>query len=254
MTALPLPLLVWLSPGFPVGGFAYSHGLEWAVESGAVGDGAALQTWLGDLLEHGGPRADAVLLASAWQAGGSCAQAAGVQATVAQACAIQDAVAQACAIQDAVAQACAINELALALAPSRERRLETGAQGTAFLEAVRPAWPAPALELFAAALPDGEAAYPVAVGLAAAAHGIALRPTLDAFCFAALANLASAALRLGVVGQSEAQRVIAALCPALERLAAFAGTATLADCGTAAWQADVASMRHETQYSRLFRS
>ena len=224
MTALPLPLLVWLSPGFPVGGFAYSHGLEWAVESGAVGDGAALHTWLGALLEHGGPRADAILLASAWQAGGSCAD------------------------------ACAVNDLALALSPSRERRLETGAQGTAFLEAVRPAWPAPALELFAAALPEGEAAYPVAVGVAAAAHGLALRPTLDAFCFASLANLVSAALRLGVVGQSEAQKVIVALCPALERLAAFASTATLADCGTAAWQADIASMRHETQYSRLFRS
>ena len=154
----------------------------------------------------------------------------------------------------ALGEACSVNDLALALAPSRERRLETDAQGTAFLDAVRPAWPSPLLDRFAAALIDGEVAYPVAVGVAAAAHAVSLRPTLDAFTFGACANLVSAALRLSVIGQSEAQAVLAALCPALEGLAAWGVTATLDDCGTASWRADIASMRHETQYSRLFRS
>ncbi len=220
--ALPLPLLAWLSPGFPVGAFAYSHGLEWAVESGTVRGAADLGDWLGHFVAHGAARADAVLLAAAWRAPEA---------------------------------ACAVNALALALAPSRERRLELGAQGTAFLDAVRPAWPAPAIERFAAALPaGGEAAYPVALGVAAAAHAVALRPTLDAFLFAACANLVSAALRLGAIGQSQAQAVIAALCPALAALAAWAELSDLADCGTAAWRTDIASMRHELQYSRLFRS
>ncbi len=206
-----------------MGAFAYSHGLEWAVDSGVVRGAADLRVWLGDLLRHGSLRADTVLLAAAWRA------------------------------RDA-GEACAVNELALALAPSRERRLETAAQGTAFLEAVRPAWPAAAIERFAAALSDGEAAYPVAVGVVARAHAMALRPTLDAFAFAACAALVSAALRLGAIGQSEGQAIIAALCPALDELAAWAATSSLADCGTASWGADIASMRHETQYSRLFRS
>ena len=228
MSVLPLPLLAWLSPGFPVGAFAYSHGLEWAVECGAVASASDLREWLADLLSHGSLRADAALLASAWRAAESGSADLG--------------------------EACLVNDLALALAPSQERRLETGAQGTAFLEAVRSAWPSFRLDEFAAALIDGEAAYPVAVGVTAAAHALALRPTLDAFTFAACANLVSAALRLSVIGQSEAQAVLAALCPAMEQLAGWATTATPDDCGTASWRTDIASMRHETQYSRLFRS
>ena len=223
MTPLPLPLLVWLSPGFPVGAFAFSHGLEWAVEVGALRDAADLACWLDDLVAHGSLRADAVLVAAAWRAA-----------------------------DDAATRS--VNDLALALAPSRERRLETSAQGTAFLAAVRQAWPAPAIARFAEALGEDDVAYPVAVGLSAAAHAIPLHPTLDAFTLAACSNLVSAAVRLGVIGQTEAQATIAALCPALARLAAWATTSSLEDCGTAAWGADIASMRHETQYSRLFRS
>lgn len=223
MASLPQPLLVWLSPGFPVGAFAFSHGLEWAVDSGAVQDAAALKGWLADLVMHGSIRADATLLAAAWRA------------------------------RDA-AEAVVVNELALALAPSWERRLESSAQGNAFLAAVRPAWPASGIEAFASVLTDRDAAYPVAVGVSAAAHAIPLHPTLDAFCLAACSTLVSAAVRLGLIGQTEAQAIIATLCPALGHLAAWATTSSLADCGTAAWGADIASMRHETQYSRLFRS
>ena len=221
--ALHLPLFVWLSPLFPVGAFAYSNGLEWAVEDGAVVDASSLERWLVDLLVNGAMRADAVLIAHAWRA------------------------------PDAET-AIEVNDLALALSPSRERALETGAQGTAFMSAVRAAWPAPALERFAARVDDGETAYPVAVGLAAAAHTLPLRATLEAFTLAAVGNLVSAALRLGPIGQSEGQAILAALCPAIDRLAAFAEMAGPNDLGTCAFRADIASMRHETQYSRLFRS
>ena len=218
-----MPLLVWLSPSFPVGAFAYSQGLEWAVEERNVHDAATLATWLDDLVAHGSIRTDAVLLATAWRA------------------------------SDAGA-ALAIGELALALTPSQERRLETATQGTAFLRAVAAAWPAPRIEALASALGEDEIAYPVAVGVAAAAHGLALGTTLEAFTLAAVGNLVSAALRLGPIGQTEAQAIIAGLCPALTRLAAHAATASLDDLGTCALRADIASMRHETQYSRLFRS
>ena len=215
-----LPLFAWLSPAFPVGAFAYSHGLEAAVESGDISDDATCAAWIDDLVAAGSIRADCVLLAAAW----------------------------------AAADPRPVNALALALAPSQERRLETSAQGTAFLVAVAAAWPAPAIETFVSELKEGDAAYPVAVGVAAAAHDLPLRDTLAAFALAAVSNLVSAVLRLGPIGQSDAQAIIAACCPALEKLAAWAETSTLTDLGTATWRADIASMRHETQYSRLFRS
>ncbi len=55
--------MTWLSPAFPVGGFSYSHGLEWVVEAGKVKDAATLGRWIEDILLHGAGRTDAILLA-----------------------------------------------------------------------------------------------------------------------------------------------------------------------------------------------
>ena len=63
----PLPLLIWLSPGFPVGAFAYSHGLEWAVEAGDIVDARSLEDWLVDLVEFGALRSDAILFSVAFR-------------------------------------------------------------------------------------------------------------------------------------------------------------------------------------------
>jgi urease accessory protein len=219
-----LPLLVWLSPAFPVGSFAYSHGLEWAIEAGAVKDAATLSAWLATLLDLGGPRNDAILLAASWRA----AQAGDAQ------------------------ELAALNDLALALAPSRERLLETGAQGSAFVTAIRASWPCPTLDLLP--IEDGPLAYPVAVGVAAAGHGIALAPTLDAFVLSVCAALVSAAIRLSCVGQTEGQRVTASCLPKAREVAAMAAASTIDDLGGFVPLADIGSMRHETQYSRLFRS
>jgi urease accessory protein len=215
-----LPLFVWLSPAFPVGAYAYSHGLEWAAEAGDIRDAATLGAWLQDLADHGAPRLDVTLFAAAWRAAGDPA-----------------------ALAD-------VNALAIALAGSQERRLETTAQGTAFVTAARAAWPCPALEGLA-----GEAvAYPVAVGAAAAGHEIALEAAAPAFAQALFGNLVSAAIRLSVVGQTDGQKLIAYLSP---RLAAMAAQALLEDpesFGACAFRSEIAAMKHETQYSRLFRS
>jgi urease accessory protein len=222
---LSLPLLVWLSPAFPVGAFAYSHGLEWAQEAGDVTDAAGLQAWLADLLEHGAARNDAVLFVVAHRA-------------------------LAAADDAALAEAA---EIALALASSEERRLETVTQGDAFLIAAAKSWPCAALERLRAAWP-GPAAYPVAVAAAAQGHGIAAAEALPAFLLGLVSNLVSAAVRLGIVGQTDGQRVIAALVPAVTALAAELRDATLDDLGGAAFRSDLAALRHETQYTRLFRS
>jgi urease accessory protein len=61
-------------------------------------------------------------------------------------------------------------------------------------------------------------------------------------------------VRLGIVGQTDGQRVTAALIPEIQSVAAFAHCATLDDLGGAAFRSDLAALRHETQYTRLFRS
>jgi urease accessory protein len=225
MSSAHLPLMVWLSPAFPVGGFAYSHGLEWAFESGDLHDAATLADWLDALVVRGSLRNDLILFACAFRAASS---------------------------QDEVALA-EIAELALALANSAERRLETVTQGNAFLAAARAAWPCAAFGALAAAWP-GDVAYPVAVAVAAAGHWLPLSPSLEAYGLAFVANLVSASVRLGIVGQTDGQRITAGLVPALHEAAAGAEAATLDDLGACAFRSDLAALRHETQYSRLFRS
>jgi urease accessory protein len=224
-SANALPLLVWLSPAFPVGSFAYSHGLEWAFEAGDVHDAQSTERWIGDLLNCGGPWSDAVLLA--------CAH----RATSARE-------------YEPLRE---IAEFASALAPSKERKLETMAQGAAFMSTVKAAWNNKALER-AAAVTSDEVAYPVAIGIAAATHNIPLRQTLESYLLAVASNLVSAAVRLIPLGQTDGTRVVAKLMPLAREIAERASSATLDDVGGAAIRSDIASMKHETQYTRLFRS
>jgi urease accessory protein len=220
-----LPLLLWLSPAFPVGSFAYSHGLEWAVEVGDVVDAATLGEWLTDLLHFGAPRSDAILFACAFRAAQSSDW----------------------------AELYEINALAVALAGSAERRLETTAQGAAFLAAMRAAWPCPALGRLPAA-GEEPVAYPIAVGVAAAGHGLDLDLSLEAFVLALFANFVSAAVRLGAIGQTDGQRTLAGILLDVRALARLAAGAGLDDLGACAFRSDIAAILHETQYSRLFRS
>lgn len=220
-----LPLFAWLSPSFPVGAYAYSHALEWAVEAGDVRDEASLAAQVSDLMRLGFGRSDGILLAYAWRA----------------------------AVGNDWAALTEVNALAVCLAPSAELRLETCQQGRSFLDAVRAAWPTPALEAAAGAL-SGEVAYPVAVGLAAGAHGIPLAPTLEGFLLALVQALVSSGIRLAPVGQTAGTRVVAGLAPTVRALAAQIPALTLDDVGTASFRADLGSFRHETQYTRLFRS
>jgi urease accessory protein len=217
--------MAWLSPAFPVGAFSYSSGIEWAVEAGDIKDAATLRHWLAVVIAEGGVFCDAATFANAHRAvdSGDDAQ-----------------------LHDTA-------ELAVALAPSKERHLETTGQGRAFVEAVRAAWSCAALDRLAA-IWDGAIAYPVAVAVAAAGHGVPLVPALHAYLHAAAASLISAGVRLIPLGQTDGQRVLAALEPVVAGAAARAMATPLEDIGGAAFRADLAAMRHETQYTRLFRS
>lgn len=217
--------MAWLSPAYPVGAFSYSSGIEWAVEAGDINDPQTLRRWIDVVLADGGGFCDAALFVHAHRA--------------------------TAAADDAALGAVA--ELAAAFAPSKERFLETTAQGRAFLDATRAAWPCAALDRLDVVW-QGPLAYPIAVAVAAAGHGIAVEPALAAFLQTITANLISAGVRLIPIGQTDGLRVLAALEPILAATAARALTCPLDDLGSATFRADLASMRHEAQYTRLFRS
>ena len=134
--------------------------------------------------------------------------------------------------------------LAEALAPSTERHLETMAQGAAFARTTAAAWN----------LPVPPMPYPVAVGHAARLAGLPLAPTLTLFLQAFAANVVSAGVRLIPVGQTDGQRITARLLPLAARIASDAEAAPLDDIGGITARADLASMLHETQTTRLYRS
>ena len=221
MAEILLPLFAWLSPSYPVGGYAYSHALEWAAESGSIADEATLASWLRDLMTLGLGRNDAILLSHAWRA---------VEAGDRK-------------------NLDAVNELALALSPSAELHLETSQQGRSFLDATHAAWPSPRLPSL-----DGEVAFPVAVGMAAAAHGIPLATASAAYLFGLVQTFVSAAIRLAPIGQTGGIRVSAALAPVVQAIAREAAGLSLDEIGGATFRADLGSFHHETQYTRLFRS
>jgi urease accessory protein len=190
-----------------------------------VRNGDDLAAWLADLVRNGSLRNDMIFLSAAWRA---------------------------VATLDSVTLK-GINDLALALQPSAERRLETVTQGKAFLSTLVAAWPARKLQAVADTVQD-DIAYPVAVGAGTSAHGIPLDGVLCAFGIAFVTNLVSAAIRLSIVGQTDGQRVMASLMSPIAEAALAAETATLDDVGSATLRADLASLAHEIQYSRLFRS
>ncbi|MFD1697530.1 urease accessory protein UreF [Roseibium aestuarii] len=233
-TATLYRLLAFLSPAFPIGAFTYSHGLEQVIDEGDVRDAASLQAWLQDVLTHGAGRSDGILLVETLRAAHSGDRA---------------------AVEDLI-------ELGLALQPSKERHLESSAQGTAFMGAVTAAWApeatTPASRLLAN-LTMGEDRietwpYPVAVGLVAAAWAVPEDAILTAFLHAFAANMVSVAIRAVPLGQSDGQRCLAAAQGRIATLTDRIRASGLEDLGTAGLLTDIASMAHETKYSRLFRS
>ena len=218
-------LLAWLSPGFPVGAYSYSHGLE-AAADGRIADRAALESWAEAILVFGGGRVDADILRSAHRA----------------------------AAADDLAALLDANRRGVAFRATAEMALEATATGEAFLSQLRAAWPTPLLDRWAEALGSEPVAYSAAFGAAAAAAGIALEDALLGYLQAMAANLVSAGLRLGIIGQTDGQRILAALEPSIAAAAAGACQRREDEFGGAAFAVELASAAHETLYSRLFRS
>lgn len=218
-------LLAWLSPAYPVGAYSYSHGLEAAVEAGAVRGRDDLVAYVRAALGNGAGRVDGALLAAAHRAM-AAEDGEGLDAAAA---------------------------LGAAWRGTAETALEAEAQGTAFLAVTLAAWPEPRLAAFAARHPR-RIVHAVAFGAASAAHGIGLREALLGYLAAFAANLVSAGVRLVPLGQTDGQIATAALLPAVAAAAEDALAADTERLGTASPALDLFSIRHETQYTRLFRS
>ena len=240
-TATPMPeaalydLLSWMSPAWPIGSFAHSGGLEWAVEQDHVRCRASTVAWIAALLDHGAIRQDAVLFVHAWRAAEDCDG----------------------------ERLGKVAELAAAAQTGGERRLEATAQGAAFrrIAVASLGEESAALGYYAALLAgidDDDLTYPVAAAALFASHGIALRPGLAAWLHGAVANLVSAAQRLVPLGQTNGQKALRELrgpiLAAVERAAELPDDDPFAALGGAALLAELGYMAHETQYTRLFRT
>ncbi len=208
-----LTLAQWFSPAFPVGAFAYSHGLEWAIESGSVSDRSTARAWIAQVLENGAGWNDVLLLAAAYRAHDERS------------------------VHD-------IDAIARALAASKERLKEADLQGAAFCKAI-------------SGLSDftlSGLSYPVAVGSAAQHADLPLELSAQMYLQSFLSNLASAAMRLVPLGQSDGQALIRDLTPLCISIATSAVQRDLNDLSSTTFLADIAAMQHETQYSRIFRT
>ncbi|MBH73330.1 MAG: urease accessory protein UreF [Rhodospirillaceae bacterium] len=221
-------LQTWLSPNFPVGAFAYSHGLEYAVETGAINNLGSMVEWVSGIITFGSGHIDAGFFRSAYES----------------------------IIRGDKHQLVQVVERADAQRATSEMALESVSQGRAFLQTLCETWPQPQLILWQEELRKMQRhpAYSVAVGVSCAVAEIPLRPALAAYLNATAANLVSSMVRLIPLGQTDGQRALLALEPIIIKATAAAVAGDAKGQGSAALGVDWMSIQHETQYTRLFRS
>jgi urease accessory protein len=223
-----LRLQSWLSPAFPIGSYSYSHGLEWAVEAGHIHDRRSLVDWMDADLCYGSGRNEAIFFSEAWR----------------------------CAIDDDRPKLLAIAELAAAFRGTSEFVLESSQQAAACLATLRQVWPDHVLDWLSEILRERQVqpALAVVLGVRLARQGIPADLALPVFLQSHIGNLVTAGVRLIPLGQTDGQLAIAELEVAVLAASAQAKKATIDDLGSAAFMVELASMAHETQYTRLFRS
>ena len=233
MTTPALLHLIWLaSPALPVGGFSYSEGLEAGVECGQVHDEVSASAWIVDQLHLGLARSDLAVIAQAipaWQA-------------------------------QNWPRVQVLNDWVLQTRETHELRRQTEQMGRSLSEWARQFDPAasasPASQAYAAMQAAGlvTPSYPMVCAAVLAMSGASATDALSAHAFGWAENMVQAAIKSVPLGQSAGQRMLARLC--LEIPAAVAYAQGLDDHSRQAFTPMLAihSARHETQYSRLFRS
>lgn len=206
-----------ISPALPVGGFGYSQGLEQAVEWGLVRDEQSAASWIGGILRHGIAATDLPLLKrihAAWSIG-------------------------------AHSTAVSLSDRLLAMRETRELRFEDRAMGQALARLM------PTLGL---KVPDAPLSFAGAFAIATAQCGIAARDAMAGYAWAWAELQVAAAVKLVPLGHSTGQRLLWDLGASLDAVVAAASGLDEDRIGMSLPGVAIASARHETQYTRLFRS
>jgi urease accessory protein len=223
-----LRLQSWLSPAFPNGAYSYSHGLEWAVEAGYIENRRSLVDWLEADLCYGTGRNEAIFFCEAFRY----------------------------TMDDHGAGLGRVAELAAASRGTSEFALESSQQAAACLATLRQVWPDRILESLYEILCEYQVQPVMAVilGARAARERIPVSLALPAFLQGYVANLVTAGIKLVPLGQTDGQLAVAELEPAVLSASERGYNTTIDDLGSAGLMVDFASIAHETQYTRLFRS
>lgn len=208
-----LTLSQLFSPAYPVGGFSYSHGLEWLCSTGEISDVSDLRLWLKDTLRSGAGYADALFILAAFDA-------------------------------STPEEVIEIDDLCRAFAAGRERLNELDFQGKAFCEVTE--------RLLDIRL--GTLTFPVAVGRTAVLGDLPMDQTIQMYLHAFVSNLVAAGQRLFKLGQTDAQMLVHELAPLCAEIAEITQKGSLDDLSNTAFLSDIASMKHETQTFRIFRT
>ncbi|MEC8100145.1 MAG: urease accessory UreF family protein [Pseudomonadota bacterium] len=213
-----LKLLTWNNQSYPIGSYSFSSGLEYAVELNIVSSSKDLQYWLKDLLIFGNLQSDAILLVKAWKL----------------------------SIENKDNDITSLNNFAASLSQSKEKHIESIEQGKSFIKISKDTW--------SHRFPSNNLMFPIAYACSAAQEGINLEDTLLSFLHSNLCNLLAAGIKLIPLGQTEGQKIQLQLNKYIEKEYENIIKRDLNLVGTCGWVNDIVSMKHESQFTRIFRT
>lgn len=217
-----LDLLQLVSPALPVGAYTYSEGLETLVQAEQITTAAQLEQWLTQELRYGAIRVEAAVLSRIYQA----------------------------AARSDSSQLNSWNQWLSALRETAEMREQSWQMGRSLSQLLKALHPEPYLLPACPELCN----FATAFAIAAVVRQIPLELATLGYLQSWAANLITAGVRLIPLGQTQGQQILLRLAPQIEQTCSTALTLSDDQLECCSWGVAIASMNHETLYSRLFRS
>ena len=213
-----LKLLTWNNQAYPIGSYSFSSGLEYAIEINLISTAKELQDWLKNLLKFGNLQSDAILLKEAWKI-------------------------KTCKKDKDITD---LNRFAISLNQSKEKYIESYEQGKSFIKISKESW--------SHKFPRETLMFPIAYACSAVQENISLEDTLLSFLHSNLCNLLGAGIKLLPLGQTEGQKIQLQINKYIEKEYKSILKKNLNYIGSCGWVNDIVSMKHEHQFTRLFRT
>ena len=213
-----LKLLTWNNQSYPIGSYSFSSGLEYAIETNVIKSAKDLRDWLKASLKYGNLQSDAILLAEAWRL-------------------IRN---------NKENQILELNNFAISLNQSNERYIESLEQGMSFIKISKDTWDHEFM--------NDHLMFPIAYACSAAQENIILEDTLLSYLHSNLCNLLGAGVKLIPLGQTEGQKIQLKLNSFIQKEYKNILKKNINYIGNCGWFNDIVSMKHENQYTRIFRT